>query len=762
MKAEEHPSYETEQERLDYTTEYIEEVLEAARQSRIDYKSKIKQALVDLDHLDSSNSYVNILANANMLDTTGKNLRMLDSLKDQPYFARMDFIPEGQNRSEKLYIGKTSLTEKETQDPVIVDWRSPIANIYYEGQLGEVSYEAHGETFEGELELKRQFVIEDKDLEEIRDIDLTARDQLLQESLTTSADNRLKDIVSTIQAEQNQIIRADMNRPLFVQGVAGSGKTTIALHRMAYFIYSFADDFDPSQMMILAPNRLFLDYISDVLPELGVDLVTQTTFTDYTKSIIGETFSFVSKDERIAEIIDPEIVTRDIEWIAGFKGSKKMKAILDAYLKDIIDSWLPQKDITLDRYTLFTADQIQKLYEDEYTYLAPYQRLMKIKEVIKATVKRRSKELLDKVEELYDDKIDSLRSRVKDEEERRQRVVKLWDKREAHLNAMKKEAKTIMPALTKQMPKSKTEALTKKLLTDPDTWYHYAASDMSEDEAATFTKHEKAAFRKKRLDLEDAAVFLYVESGLFGIKKEHQYQNVFIDEAQDYSYLEFDVLKRVCDTSLFTILGDLSQGIHSYRGISSWHEVMDDVFPNASFKTLRQSYRTTIEIMEEANRIIKESPYEGMILAEPVVRHDERPDVQEFSEMSKAASAICKHYRQIKGDVYHSFAIVTKTDREAERLYNEVAKKSGDLSVALLDENKEHSGTDIVILPSYLSKGLEFDVVTILTDEDAFTSEDLDIKLLYVAMTRALHRLSIWYNRKYEGVIGEVLNSKEI
>lgn len=762
MKAEEHPSYETEQERLDYTTEYIEEVLEAARQSRIDYKSKIKQALVDLDHLDSSNSYVNILANANMLDTTGKNLRMLDSLKDQPYFARMDFIPEGQNRSEKLYIGKTSLTEKETQDPVIVDWRSPIANIYYEGQLGEVSYEAHGETFEGELELKRQFVIEDKDLEEIRDIDLTARDQLLQESLTTSADNRLKDIVSTIQAEQNQIIRADMNRPLFVQGVAGSGKTTIALHRMAYFIYSFADDFDPSQMMILAPNRLFLDYISDVLPELGVDLVTQTTFTDYTKSIIGETFSFVSKDERIAEIIDPEIVTRDIEWIAGFKGSKKMKAILDAYLKDIIDSWLPQRDITLDRYTLFTADQIQKLYEDEYTYLAPYQRLMKIKEVIKATVKRRSKELMDKVEELYDDKIDSLRSRVKDEEERRQRVVKLWDKREAHLNAMKKEAKTIMPALTKQMPKSKTEALTKKLLTDPDTWYHYAASDMSEDEAATFTKHEKAAFRKKRLDLEDAAVFLYVESGLFGIKKEHQYQNVFIDEAQDYSYLEFDVLKRVCDTSLFTILGDLSQGIHSYRGISSWHEVMDDVFPNASFKTLRQSYRTTIEIMEEANRIIKESPYEGMILAEPVVRHDERPDVQEFSEMSKAASAICKHYRQIKGDVYHSFAIVTKTDREAERLYNEVAKKSGDLSVALLDENKEHSGTDIVILPSYLSKGLEFDVVTILTDEDAFTSEDLDIKLLYVAMTRALHRLSIWYNRKYEGVIGEVLNSKEI
>ncbi|AOM83793.1 RNA polymerase recycling motor HelD [Salisediminibacterium beveridgei] len=762
MKADKHPAKEEEQKRLEYTTEYIEEVLEAARQSKIDYKSKIKQALIDLDHLDSSNSYVNILANANMLDTTGKNLRMLESLKDEPYFARMDFVPEGKIEKEKLYIGKTSLTEQDSQEPVILDWRSPIANIYYEGQLGEVTYEAHGKTFHGELELKRQFVIEEKSLQEIRDIDLTARDQLLQESLTTSADNRLKDIVSTIQAEQNQIIRADMNRPLFVQGVAGSGKTTIALHRMAYFIYSYADDFDPSQLMILAPNRLFLDYISDVLPELGVDLVTQTTFTDYTKHIIGDRFTFRSKDERIAAIIDPEQFTGDIEWIAGFKGSKNMKVILDSYLEGIIDSWLPDQDITLDRYTLFTAEEIRKLYEDEYTYIAPYQRLMKIREVIKATVKRRSKELLDKVEELYDDKIDALRSRVKDEEERRQRVVKLWDKREAHLDAMRKEAKTILPQLTKQMPKTKTEALTRKLLTDKDTLIHIASEYLSESEVETFTRHHRTTFRKKELDLEDAAIFLYIESRLFGIHKEHQYQNVFIDEAQDYSYLEFVVLKQVCNTSLFTILGDLSQGIHSYRGITSWQNVMEDVFVNASFQTLRQSYRTTIEIMQEANRVIQKSSYEGMVLAEPVVRHDEQPDIHQFTAMNEAAAAIYKHYREIRGDVYHSFAIVTKTEREAERVYQEVSLASGEMSVSLLDENQEHDGTDIVILPSYLSKGLEFDVVTILTDQDAFTDQDIDIKLLYVAMTRALHRLSIWYNQKHEGLIEDVLNHKQI
>ena len=194
-----------------------------------------------------------------------------------------------------IYIGKTSLLREGAFTPLVVDWRAPVANLYYEGRLGENTYESEGDIYEGELLLKRQIAIENAQLVDFIDVDITTNDAFLQASLEASADKRLKDIASTIQAEQNRVIRANMRRPLIVQGVAGSGKTTIALHRIAYFIYTYEKTFNPETFMILAPNRLFINYISEVLPELGVEKVKQTTFIDFMSELIGKKINLVDR-----------------------------------------------------------------------------------------------------------------------------------------------------------------------------------------------------------------------------------------------------------------------------------------------------------------------------------------------------------------------------------------------------------------------------------------------------------------------------------
>ncbi|MBU9723660.1 MULTISPECIES: RNA polymerase recycling motor HelD [Bacillaceae] len=755
MDAREHQDFKKEKERLEFTKNYIEIVLEAAEKSKSDYQGNIKQALVDLDYLDSSLSYVNVLANANMLQTTEKDLRNLRSIQNRPYFARIDFTPKDQSQEEKLYIGKTSLYKKDTREPVIVDWRSPIANVYYEGQLGDVSYEANGETLEGELSLKRQYVIEDNQLEEIRDIDLTARDQILQESLTTSASNRLKEIVSTIQAEQNRIIRADMDKPLIVQGVAGSGKTTIALHRMAYFIYTYAENFDPQQLMILAPNRLFLDYISDVLPELGVDQVTQTTFTDYVQGALGQSLNFISKDQKLIQLIENE-ESRELQWVSHFKGSLDFYHLLTEYMEYLIQDWIPSEDMKLERYTVFSAKKMKQLFFEEYTYLPPFKRLEKLKEMVKKQVKSKTTEIIEKVEEVYDRQIDKARYGIRDEEKRSQKTVALWDRKEAHVKKLEKEAKKLVPTFVRKMPKGDAFLYYQRLITQPKVVQQVAKNYLNKEEQKVFLEWNKQNKQEGKLDLEDAAPILYIQQAIYGIEKKWMFKNVFIDEAQDYSLFEFEVLKKACGTSLFTILGDLSQGIHSYRGINNWEDVTEYIFPKATYLTLKQSYRSTVEIMEVANKLMQLQPYKGMILAEPVVRHDKAPEAMAYSDSKGAITKIIQQIHEMKGENYQSFAIIGKTTEDCERIYRSIEELDPKLEAALLKEDEENYHHDVVIVPSYLSKGLEFDVVFIMTMDKAFEETELDIKLLYVAMTRGLHRLNVYYDQMYPGIMKKI------
>ena len=280
---------------------------------------------------------------AHLLYLGHKKLHDIRKIKDKPYFARLDFEEDGE-KEERLYIGKISVVDTKENIPIIVDWRAPISNLYYDGRIGRSSYESPKGLVHGNINLKRQFFIENGELEKYTDIDLKTNDELLQVAIAEKADDRLKNIVATIQAKQNEVIRADINKPLIVQGVAGSGKTTIALHRIAYLIYKYEKDFDPENFMIIAPTKFFLNYISNVLPDLGVENVRQYTFEDFAYEILGKRLKISDSNEKLVTIVNKEfddINNGDVDLIikeSKFKSSINFKNFVDMYLEELEDN----------------------------------------------------------------------------------------------------------------------------------------------------------------------------------------------------------------------------------------------------------------------------------------------------------------------------------------------------------------------------------------------------------------------------------------
>ncbi|MCM3239140.1 UvrD-helicase domain-containing protein [Heyndrickxia oleronia] len=738
-----HPDYENETERLDFTKKYMNVVIQASESNEETFRENLKQSLEGMDIKDSSFSYMTMLTNSNLLQRTGDELKRLKKFRNKPYFARINFLQENVNQEEHLYLGKVSLFDKETQQPIIVDWRSPIANLYYDGRLGEVSYESEGDTYHGFLSLKRQFIIENGELQEIRDIDLTTTDELLQMSLSESASNRLTEIVSTIQEEQNNIIRADLNRPIIVQGAAGSGKTTIALHRISYFIYTFAEKFTADQLMILAPNRLFIDYISEVLPELGVENILQTTFVDYVRSCIGKKIKLVPPDDKLLRFINQEIDNPElVKWMSEFKGSLLFRDIIDRYLEDILKTLLPTEDFYVSKFRLYHAMNLRQLIEYEYRYLPFYQRIDKVKRVLQNHVRTEKKRMIDKVIKFYDGKLEkALYSKV-NSEKRKAYISKALDKKEEALNDIKKEARVAVNRYIKKLPKHDLFYYFKQLLTNKEIFKKYADGLLDEDKIEFFIHYQMKLMSNGMFEIEDLASLLYLQGKIFGIDQQLRVKNIVIDEAQDYSYFQLFALKSVLETDMFTIVGDLAQGIHSYRGIKDWSIVQNEIFPRASYKTLQKSYRTTVEIMEAANQILKLLKLE-LPIVEPVVRHGQKPSFYTISTKIDAIQLMEQEINQLYKRGMKTVAIIGKTNKECQEIAK-LFKKHSSLSIQVLKENQEIHKDEIVIVSSNLSKGLEFDAVLICSLDDSFLDSEIDIKLLYVSMTRPLHHLSLY------------------
>ena len=705
-------------------------------------KEYLNNSLVNNSNLYGKDDYTR----AHLIYMGEKRLKEIEKLKSKPYFARLDF-KEDNAKEEKLYIGKLSIIDKDTHKPIVIDWRTPIANLYYDGRIGRAEYECLDGVIQGDILLKRQFIIENGKLEKYSDIDLTTNDELLQQALGQNADSRLKNIVSTIQEEQNKIIRADMFKPLIVQGVAGSGKTTIALHRIAYLIYNYEKEFNPEEFMIIAPNKFFLNYISNILPDLGVENVKQYTFEDFAYEIIGKKLKISDENEKLVQIVNKDNKNTSTELLiqeSKFKSSIKFKKVVDLYLKKLEEQILPKEDFSIENNTVMKYEELQDLFINQYSSYDFQNRLIKIKKDLIFNLKKISQEIIQKIKEERTKKIEKLYLAELTEEEIRKERIHIFEEKEKILK------------LLEEKPEKIAEMYLKKIKLYDGLYYYndfiknYLPNLEIDNKLKDYLLNNTINnLNKKSVTYEDLAPILYFEYKVNGIKTKDRLKHVVIDEAQDYGEFQFDVLKTILNSSSLTILGDIYQGIHYYRGIENWKHFIDVEFgkENAEYRVLSKTYRTTKEIMELANKVITKLPEyerENIVLGEPVI------DIKNCITINK-----CKTVEEIINEInikiekyiqqgYKSIAIIGKDKKECDHIYKELSKLRDNVTLIQSKDSNYEAGINIV--PSYLAKGLEFDCVIIFNASDEkYKINSLDIKILYVVITRAMSKLDVFY-----------------
>ena len=719
-----------EQIRLEKTKQYMDHILHQSKAEIEAADDKIREAMTNIDYLDSSDSFMNILTNSRFYELARTQKEGLEAVRNKPYFARIHFQRTNE-QEEFIYIGKTSLFDSETNEPIIVDWRSPIANVYYDGRLGDLTYMVRDEEHSGHLYAKRQYKIENGDLLDYRDVDLTTTDELLQEALEGKADVRLTEIVSTIQKEQNEIIRAHLKQPILVQGAAGSGKTTIALHRISYFLYTMGEHFKPEKLMILAPNNLFIEYIGEVLPELGVDRICQTTFEQYVQQAINLKLTISTQTDLLEQLLESSSPVSDEQLsIIQQKGTLFYKDVMDRILNREIQRIAALfTDVFIEKYRIIKGSHLKKLFLVEFAYMPIEKRLERIKKVIQTEVKRKTKAVLHSLKSRYDDTIERALNGMRDAEKRKRVVTKYLDERDERMPKIELEAKSTTRQYMSRFPKIKVKQLYREFVTSQEQ-LHELVPEWGFSEVETFLNMHK----KERWATDDLAAVLYLHARIKGINDEWKMQVVFIDEVQDYSIMQLVALKEALETDMFTMVGDLAQGIHQYRSLKNWHPVLQ-LFPRTTYATLQKSYRTTIEIMDVANKLLCQMN-EDLPLVEPVVRHGKSPQFLK-SEIFNTQFIVAQYEELAKK--HRSIALITKTTDDAKFVEKALADY---IHVQRLEPNSSlQPNIQLLIVPSHLAKGLEFDAVIVCIVDEQYYATPIDQKLLYVAFTRAMHDL---------------------
>jgi DNA helicase-2/ATP-dependent DNA helicase PcrA len=633
-------------------------------------------------------------------DTFTNSLDSLNRHKDKPYFARIDFRQENSTIKDNLYIGKLSLID-EKNDCLVIDWRTPIANLYYDSSLGDTSYKTNdGSYINGNLSLKRVYTIENGKLLNYLDVHSTSDDDLLKPFLGVNADNKIKNIVSSIQKEQNEIIRDSLYKNIVVQGVAGSGKTTVMLHRIAYLAYNYQDSYKTNQYLVLSPNKLFTDYISTILPDLEVDKVRQVTYEDIFLTYLNFKFK-------------PILLTRnkgnEYDQISHYKSSKEFINEINKFFYKYEDS-LINRDLVYKGIVIIDKDCIKELYSNNQNDCLE----IKIKKLMDSIYNISQKDTYRFM--------NNINTQIKS-------LDKLYpNNKKEHLN-LSYECKQLFIKGMKNLIKDHFKLFNNNIY----QLYLNFITTLDNEQVKTSTYNNLI---KKKFDYDDLPILIYLKYLINGAKDYDSYISVSIDEAQDLGYTHFLALKKIFRGAYFTIVGDLSQSIYAYRGIEHWSNI--DCLFNNNMKYLSKSYRNTIEIMNYANVILR---YLQVDEAIPVIRHGNEVNEIKYYDKVKTISERINYYQN---NNYKSIAIICKSQKEVDYLYNYL---STSITISKIDEDTTNYNGGICILPIYLAKGLEFDCV-ILTDVDDnnYNSDNiLDMKLLYVGITRALHNLDILY-----------------
>ena len=665
----EREEFERERNYLNKTVSLIRKKISKLGQELFDDDSKVlefKKLIWDTHTEMDPNEMRSMMAESDLqvsiMQSKGNYLQRLFRIQNKPYFGSIRFKEEGSEEEDNIYIGITHVEDK--LDYYVHDWRSPICSMFYDYETGPASYKAPSGIIKGNIIKKRQYIIEDAELKHIFDNDLNISDSLLQEVLAEESSDKMKNIVNTIQEEQNKVIRNTEDKNLIVEGIAGSGKTSVALHRIAFLLYRIPN-LTSSNVVVFTPNKVFSEYISNVLPELGEDNTYDMTFYDLLCQNINEYKDIENFTDFISRYYKGNVDNYDM---VKYKQSDEIIKDIDSYINNLLSTIKFNNKLEYDNFIEIDTEELNNMLNYKYNRFPLFERIKEISKRIASN----------------------------------------------NYEGSTKNASSI---------EKKLKELLNIKLDLKDIFNNFYQSEYSK---------YKDKVNDKYLYYEDACIFLYIKSLLVGFNTNHVIKEIVIDEAQDYNKLQYLIIKKTFKTSNYTILGDTNQTINPYYKYDSLEE-LTSIFESSKYITLTKTYRSTGKIIDYTNKIlglnhvtaIRNEKASDIIFRNNITKNDFLTDINNLKTTSK------------------SIAIITKNDSEAEEVYNML---KDDLDIMLID-GFGHIKRDLVVVPSYVAKGLEFDSVIIYTDTNNKYQEK-DKYLFYVACTRAQHNLIIYNNSK--------------
>lgn len=592
-----------------------------------------------------------------------------------PYFGRIDFLEKKENsKVMPIYIGIHTFYDPESRATLIHDWRAPVSSMFYDHELGEAGYRSPSGEIKGEISLKRQYRIRGGKMEFMIESALTVHDDILQKELSSNADDKMKNIVATIQREQNRIIRNEDIRTLIIQGVAGSGKTSIALHRIAYLLYTFRDSISSKDILIISPNKVFSDYISNVLPELGEETVPETSMEQILSGVLEHKYKYQTYFGLVNELLEKPSSSL-IDRIA-YKASFGFISELDKFILHIENTYFKAADVKLTKYITIPAPFI----EEQYLRFNRY------------PIRRRFDAMADYM-------LDMLK------------IQYTFTVTTTGRNLLKKEIR-LMFAGNNDI----------QVYKDFFKW-----------------TNNPGMFKMRKghtLEYSDLAPLAYLHLALEGNGNQpFRVKHLLIDEMQDYSPIQYKVIQKLFPCRK-TVLGDAGQSVNPYG--SSTAETIQKSLTASEIMKLCKSYRSTFEITDFAQKIHPNAELE------PVARHGEKPQILQFGSAVEELSGIMGLISTYRKSGYKSLGIICKTEQQAREMADVLKSYANDIS--FLSSQSSAFVQGIVITSAHMAKGLEFDEVIIpQTDERNYRSE-IDKSMLYVAVTRAMHRLTLTFH----------------
>ena len=620
----------------------------------LEFKKFMWDSKASMDPGEMKNMMVESDLQVTIMLNKGLYLQKLYRSQNKPYFASIIF------NDELIYMGITHV--EDNLNYLVHDWRSPICNLYYDYEVGKAKYLAPDGFIEGNLSRKRQYIIKDGKLLNIFDNSINISDELLQQVLATESSDKMKNIVNTIQKEQNAIIRNTDDKNLIVQGIAGSGKTSVALHRIAFLLYRIAN-LNSKNILIFSPNNIFTEYISNVLPELGEDNTYSITFTSFLKDkikeykIIEDFTSFIERYYK-GNVLDKDVIK--------YKQSDEIIEDINSYLNDLINNLTFTDNLIFDKYVFYTKEELNNMLKNRYSRFPIFERI---------------KQMSIKISEM-------------------------------NYEGRTTKSKSIEKELYKIINISKDY---KKIYKD---FY-----------VSNYSKYHSYIDNGKSINYEDACLFLYIKSVLEGFDTNHYIKQVVIDEAQDYTKLQYLIIKNTFKTANYTILGDVNQTINPYYKYDSL-EVLKDIFDSSKYLELNKTYRSTSKIIGYTNNILgleHVSAIRNNNARDVVIRNSE-----EYNDILNDLNDLIK--------ISKSVAIITKDNTECNKIYDYLKDK---IDIVKIDNGSDKFSRKLVIVPSYIAKGLEFDSVIVYTSKDNKYTKD-EKYLFYVACTRSQHNLIVY------------------